>query len=129
MKILVDTSGYEAFRRENPHVVRRISNAETVLLSPIVLGELLYGFRRGSRYDYNMSLLARFLDHEAVEIIPVGAVTAERYARIGLDLARGGSPIPSNDVWIAAQAMEHGAELVTSDRHFERIPGLVCTIF
>ena len=44
-------------------------------------------------------------------------------------MKKDGSPIPINDVWIAAQAMEHGAELLTDDRHFERVAGLAYTIF
>ena len=52
-----------------------------------------------------------------------------RYTRIAAQLKRQGTPIPTNDIWIAAQTMEHGAELITSDHHFERISGLVYTIF
>jgi len=72
--------------------------------------------------------LTRFLEHEAVEVVPVADVTADRYSRIALQLRRQGTPIPSNDIWIAAQAMEYGAELLTSDRHFEHVGGLAYTI-
>ncbi len=64
-----------------------------------------------------------------VEIIHIGKTTSDRYSRIALHLKRQGTPIPSNDIWIAAQAIEHGVELITSDRHFENIAGLVYTIF
>ncbi len=129
MKLLLDTSAYSGFRRGVPSVVDRISGADSVLISPIVLGELMYGFRKGAKFEQNMRMLRRFLDHEAVEIAPVGEVTADRYSRIVVQIKKDGSPIPINDVWIAAQAMEHGAELLASDRHFERIAGLACTIF
>ena len=81
------------------------------------------GFHRGAKFEQNMRMLRRFLEHEAVEIAPVGEVTADRYSRIVMQLKKDGSPIPINDVWIAAQAMEHGAELLASDRHFEQVAG------
>lgn len=66
---------------------------------------------------------------EVVDIIQMGKITSDRYSRIASHLKSQGTPIPSNDIWIAAQSMEHGAELITSDRHFENIAGLVYTIF
>lgn len=110
-------------------MVEKIAGSDSVLISPIVLGELLYGFRKGAKFEQNIRMLRRFLDHEAVDIAPVGEVTADRYSRIVVQLKKDGSPIPINDVWIAAQAMEHGAELLTSDRHFEQVAGLACTIY
>ena len=112
-----------------PSVVEKISGCDSVLISPVMLGELMYGFRKGGKFEQNMRMIRRFLDHEAVEIAPLGEVTADRYSRIVMQLKKDGSPIPINDVWIAAQAMEHGAELLTSDRHFERVAGLACTIY
>ena len=129
MKLLLDTSAYSGFRLGNPSVLEMISAADSVLVSPIMLGELMYGFRKGTRLDQNLRMLRRFLEHEAVEVVPAGEVTADRYSRIALQLKKDGSPIPINDIWIAAQAMEHGAELLASDRHFDRIAGLACTIF
>ncbi|MGB7631688.1 MAG: type II toxin-antitoxin system VapC family toxin [Candidatus Deferrimicrobium sp.] len=129
MKLLLDTSAYSGFRRGIPSVVEKISGSDSVLISPVMLGELMYGFRKGSKFDQNMRMLRRFLEHDAVEVAPLGEITADRYSRTVLQLKKDGSPIPVNDVWIAAQAMEHGAELLTSDRHFERVAGLAYTIF
>jgi tRNA(fMet)-specific endonuclease VapC len=129
VRLLPDTSAYSGFRRGVPSVVEMISRSDSVLISPVMMGELLYGFRKGSKFEQNMKSLRRFLAHEAVEIAPLGEVTADRYSRIVMQLKRDGTPIPINDVWIAAQAMEHGAELLTSDRHFERVAGLAYTIF
>ena len=129
MKILIDTNAYSLYWMNHPPVVTKITDSDSVLISPVVLGEILYGFRKGSRLERNMSLLKRFLEHEAVDVVPIGEVTADRYSRIALQLQRQGTPIPSNDMWIAAQAMEHGAELLTADRHFEQISGLVCSVF
>lgn len=128
MKLLIDTNAYSLYRMEHAPTVARIAASESILVSPVVLGEILFGIRNGSRFEHNMSLLTRFLEHEAVDVVPVGEVTADRYSRIALQLRRQGTPIPSNDMWIAAQAMEHGAELLTSDRHFEQVPGLACAI-
>jgi tRNA(fMet)-specific endonuclease VapC len=128
VKLLLDTSAYSGFRRGVPSVVERISDSDSVLISPVMLGELMYGFRKGAKFEENMRRLRRFLEHEAVEVAPLGEVTADRYSRIVMQLKKDGCPIPINDVWIAAQAMEHGAELVTSDRHFEHVAGLAYTI-
>ena len=129
MKILLDTSAYVGFKRKIEEVVDIIVSAESILFSPIVLGELMFGFRNGNRFKENMVDLNNFLEHEVVEFIQIGKTTSDRYSRIALHLKRQGTPIPSNDIWIAAQAMEHGAELITLDRHFENITGLVYAIF
>ena len=75
-----------------------------------------------------MDDLNKFLQHEAVELAQFGDLTSDRYSRIAAQLKRQGTPIPTNDIWIAAQTLEHGVELITSDRHFEKINGLVYTI-
>ena len=87
------------------------------------------GFRNGSRFDQNMAELSRFLSHDAVETIAINDITADRYSRIAAGLKQEGTPIPSNDIWIAAQTMEYGAELVTMDKHFKNISGLVYRLF
>ena len=129
MKIMLDTSAYVGFKRNEAEAVELIVNAERIVFSPVVLGELLFGFRNGSRFRKNMDDLNRFLAHESVKLFPIGKTTADRYSRIVMQLKRQGTPIPTNDIWIAAQAMEHGAELIASDRHFEIISGLVYTSF
>jgi len=129
LKILLDTSGYVGFKRGTEELVDSITSAETVLFSPVVLGELMFGFRNGNRFKENMDELNKFLEHKVVEIIHIGKTTSDRYSRIALHLKRQGTPIPSNDIWIAAQAIENGVELFTSDRHFENIAGLIYTIF
>jgi tRNA(fMet)-specific endonuclease VapC len=129
MKILLDTNAYVGFKHNADQVVNMIANAEHIYFSPVVLGELMFGFRNGSRFKKNMEELNQFMRHEAVELVQVGSLTADRYSRIASYLKLQGTPIPANDMWIAAQTMEYGAELITSDKHFEKIAGLVCTIF
>jgi len=129
VKIMLDTSAYVGFKRNEVEMVKFIVSAEMILFSPVVLGELMFGFRNGMRFEENMDDLNRFLNHEAVELVQIGKITSDRYSRIAAQLKQQGTPIPTNDIWIAAQTMEHGAELITSDHHFERISGLVYTIF
>ena len=129
MKILLDTSAYVGFKRNTAEVVEIIVRSESILFSPVVLGELMFGFRSGTRFKENMGDLDSFLQHEAVELVQIGKITSDRYSRIAVQLKRQGTPIPTNDIWIAAQTMEHGAELITSDQHFEKVNGLVYTIF
>jgi len=64
--------------------------------------------------------------HEAVELAQIGKITSDRYSRIAALLKQQGTPIPTNDIWIAAQTMEHGAELITSDHHFEITTWTLC---
>ena len=127
MKLMLDTSAYVEFKRNEADAVDIIVSADLIMVSPIVLGELLFGFRNGTRFKQNLADLNQFLAHKAVEIVPIGKITSDRYARIATQLKSQVTPIPTNDIWIAAQTMEHGAELITSDKHFERIAGLVYT--
>lgn len=124
MRVLLDTNAYSALlcgHREVAAVVRR---TEGVLLSSVVAGELLYGFRHGSRYEENAARLEAFLDNPFVTGIPVTLITADRFGRIAAALRRRGEPIPTNDIWIAAQAMETGADLLSADAHFGVVEGL-----
>ena len=129
MKVLLDTSAYVRLLKGVPDLVDAVKEAETVLMSPVVLGELMFGFRKGTKLSENMNELNEFLAQDTVQRIPLGEITADRYSRISVQLKRQGTPIPTNDIWIAAQAMEHGSELLTADRHFEQISGLVCTVY
>jgi tRNA(fMet)-specific endonuclease VapC len=129
VKIMLDTNAYVGFKRNVVEIVEFIVGAELILFSPIVLGELMFGFRNGTRFKENMDDLNNFLQHEAVELAQIGDLTSDRYSRIAVQLKRQGTPIPTNDIWIAAQTMEHGVELITSDQHFEKINGLVYSTF
>ena len=124
MKILRDTNAYSTLLRGHAGVVRHVRGSEQVLLSAVVAGELLFGFRNGSRYEANRRELEEFLASPYVTLLPVGLVTADRFGRIASALRRKRRPLPTNDVWIAAQAMESGSELLSFDRHFAEIDGL-----
>ncbi|HEC26166.1 MAG TPA: type II toxin-antitoxin system VapC family toxin [Gammaproteobacteria bacterium] len=124
-QILLDTNAYAAFKRGDQDAIEIIRFAETIGLSTIVLGELLSGFSAGQRETKNRSELAAFLESSRVVIIPVDDKTAEYYAHIYLSLRRKGKPIPTNDLWIAAAALQHGLTVFTYDNHFFDIDGIL----
>ena len=124
MRILLDASAYSAYARGQEEIAALVDRAEAVLLSVVVLGELLLGFRRGARLDQNPARLQSFLARSDVTLADVGRETAERYGEIAADLRAKGRPIPTNDIWIAAHAMAAGADLVSADAHFEHVDGL-----
>lgn len=124
MRVLLDSNAYSQLTRGSHQVAEIVRTAEEVLLSAVVMGELLYGFRRGSRYESNIAELNSFLQNHYVTFVPVGLTTADRYSRIATSLRAKGRPIPTNDIWIAAHAMETGADLVSADRHFEDVDGI-----
>jgi len=127
VRILLDTCAYSRLKLGHRATIRLVRDAEEIVLSTIVLGELLAGFRRGSRFERNRAELDEFLASPYVTQLPVTSVTADRFSRIFAGLRVRGRPIPTNDVWIAAQAMESGADLITFDRHFAAVEGLVVT--
>ena len=129
MKLIIDTNAYVGFKLNHSEIVDYFTAADSILMSPIVMGELMFGFRNGSQFDKNIRELNEFITHPAVEVIGIAEVTSDRYARIAAQLKRNGTPIPTNDIWLAAQTMETGAELVTMDHHFEKIENLVYRLF
>lgn len=124
--VLLDTNAYTAFMLGEAGVVDVVAHADKLYLNSIVLGELLGGFAAGTREPKNRAELARFLDSPRVETLPITAETADSYALIYAGLRRRGQPIPTNDLWIAASALEHGAALLTRDAHFSHVDGLRC---
>ena len=125
MKILLDTNAYSAAVRGDKRVIRRIRDAETIYLSMVVIGELLAGFRHGRREAMNRERLSFFLEDPDVKPLPILYETAEHFAGIWSELRSKGRPIPTNDMWIAAHARQVGAELLTFDRHFGEVGGLL----
>jgi tRNA(fMet)-specific endonuclease VapC len=124
MRILLDTTAYSALMRGHDQVADRVRRAERVVFSTVVAGELLLGFRLGTRLKKNMAELEAFLDNPYVDLVPVTLTTADRFGRIAAALRAKGRPIPTNDIWIAAHAMETGAELLSFDAHFGAIDGV-----
>lgn len=123
-KILLDTNCYARYLTGDEKVLTVIGRADTVYLSVIVIGELLVGFKRGSREQDNKLFLEAFISKLKVEILEINIETSEVYAEVKNMLKRSGNPIPTNDLWIASQAIENGIVVVTYDKHFRMIPGL-----
>ena len=123
-RILLDTNAYTAFLTGNEHVLNAITEAETTFFSAIVIGELYAGFCGGNRLKENKALLARFLQKSNVLLLDVTADTGEIFGQIKNDLQKAGTPIPLNEIGLAAQAMETGSVIVS----FDRVSGLRCWI-
>jgi tRNA(fMet)-specific endonuclease VapC len=127
MKRLLDTNAYAALKRGHEEIAALVRDSAELVISTVVLGELLFGFRNGSRYQRNLKELEDFLANDRVSVFPVSRTTADRFGRIAAALRKAGTPIPTNDIWIAAHAFESGSELVTFDGHFSTVDGLVYT--
>lgn len=123
--VVVDTNVYCDALRGDSDAMAVLQTFEQVLMSPIVVGELRAGFKGGKHEKVNREQLARFLAAPRVRMTGIDETTADYYALIVDELRKAGSPIPTNDVWIAASALQHGARLATRDRHFLKVPGLL----
>jgi predicted nucleic acid-binding protein len=121
-RLLLDTSAYSAMRRGDERLLAPVQEASGVFVTPVVIGELLYGFAGGGLERQNRERLREFLDSERIDVLSVDEETAERYAVIRDHLRRQGIPIPANDLWIAASAAQHGLVLMTLDSHFKNVP-------
>ncbi len=119
MRVLLDSSAYSLLMRGHQQVAELVRRAEELRFSAIVVGELLCGFRQGSRFEQNAAELRSLHASPYSSFVEVSSVTADRYSRIAASLRAKGRPIPTNDVWIAAHTLETGADLVSVDRHFE----------
>jgi len=120
--ILLDSTIVVAHLRGKSGVSQRLAEIETRYLSTVALGELHYGIHRSARPEENLRQLERWL--RVTVLLSVSPATAEHYGQLKDQLARAGTPIPENDLWIAAQALEHGLPLATRDAHFIYVPGL-----
>jgi len=121
-KILLDTSAYSWLMSGDTRVLDIIDNTRVLFMSTVVLGELFAGFRGGTRYKANVAKLKDFLSDPLIEVMQVSESTAEMFGQIKHALKVAGTPLPINDIWIAAHAMEAGAVIVTYDTHLSRLP-------
>lgn len=128
LRLVLDTSAYSHFRAGDARVLDLIARAEVVLISTVVLGELEAGFLLGRREKENRTLLADFLAEPFVSIRQVTPAIARFYGRVFTELRRAGTPIPINDIWIAATALDCGGHLLTFDSDFQAIAALDCTV-
>jgi len=123
--LLIDTNIYAYAFNGDAKVIKVLQRAQKISICAISIGELLSGFKAGSRENKNREELEEFLDSPRVQLHIVDENTAEFYAEIQNKLRSKGKPIPTNDIWIASIALQHGLKLYTNDQHFKFVPGLV----
>jgi tRNA(fMet)-specific endonuclease VapC len=123
-KVIIDTNVYSNAMRGDEKAARIIQTYRQILLSPVVIGELLAGFRRGSQEGKNSMQLKDFLSRDRIVVLSITGETADFYSFILTNLKAQGTPVPVNDIWIAASAMETGSVIATSDIHFSHIKGI-----
>ena len=127
-RLVLDTSAYSHLRKGHPEVLASLTAAVQVSIPVIVLGELEAAFERGSRAAENQRVLAELLAEPFVNVLDVTTTTVRHYARVFVSLRNAGTPIPLNDVWIAACTQECHGHLLTFDGDFLRVPALECTL-
>jgi len=120
-RLCLDTSAYSNFKRGDERAKELIDGAEWIGLPVIVVGELWTGFVLGRRREENARELEEFIANPVVEELAVGFQAARIYGEIVADLRSAGTPVPTNDIWIAAVAARAGATVLTYDDHFEVI--------
>lgn len=125
MRICLDTNAYSAIGRGNAAVRTLVEEADEVFIPATVLGELVFGFLKGTKFAQNEAALNRFIGQDGVSVLPVSRGIAERYGYVKASLKKNGTPIPENDIWIAAATLETGARLVSYDTDFDHVGGLV----
>ena len=128
MKVLIDTNAYSALGRGDPHVRAIVETVDEVIIPTIVLGELYAGFSLGSKKAKNIRELDDFLGKPGVTVIPPTKAVAERYGELIRVLREAGTPLPTNDIWIAATALETGSRILSMDGHFSIIPGVLAVL-
>ena len=125
MRVALDTNRYVDFCRGVPAVVTTLENAEAVLLPFVVVGELRAGFAVGTKGASNERVLRRFLMKDGVSVLFADEQSTHHYAVVYRQLRLQGTPIPTNDMWIAALVVQHDLTLCARDRHFDDLPQLV----
>ena len=128
MRLVMDTSAYSHMRMGHPHLAGMLASAELLLIPVTVLGELEGAFELGSRARANRMALTEFLSEPFVSVLPTTPDVARHYGQVYARQRRSGRPVPVNDMWIAASAIDSGGHLVTFDKDFSRIEALDCTI-
>jgi len=124
-KMLIDTNIYSHALRGDPETVSVLQRAHKIAICSISIGELLSVFRGGNRERENREELEEFLDAPRVQLYSIDENTAEFYADILHGLRERGTPIPTNDIWIASVSFQHGLKLFSKDQHFKNISGLM----
>ncbi len=124
MRVLLDTNRYQDFCQGVPAIVAVFRRAVEIHIPFVVVGELRAGFACGTKSLENERALTRFLQRPRVNLLLATEDTTRHYANLFRQLRAQGTPIPTNDLWIAALAIEHGLVLLSRDEHFKHLPQL-----
>ena len=124
MRLALDTNRYTDLVRGDPHVAESVESADEVWLPFVVLAELRAGFSLGTKGAQNEAALRRFLFKPSVEVLYADEQTTHHYASVYRQLRLQGTPIPTNDMWIAALVLQHSLTLCARDTHFDALPQL-----
>lgn len=124
MRLALDTNRYRDFADGDAVVVEALETADEILVPFVVIGELRAGFAVGKRGRENERLLRRFLERPGVSTVFATEATTRAYAQLYRQLRAQGTPIPTNDLWIAALVVEHDVALLTRDEHFAKLAQL-----
>ena len=122
LRLALDANRYVDFCKGVDTAVDALRRATEIFLPFVVLAELRAGFRCGGRSQHNEGILARFLQSPRVALLFADEATTHFYAALFAELRGAGTPIPTNDLWIAALAVQHDLTLFTRDKHFDRLP-------
>jgi len=124
-KVLIDTNIYSLAMKGDKDIIDTLRKIDQIGISTISIGELFSGFKGGKYEEKNKNEVDIFLDSPRVIILTIDVETADYYASILNDLREKGTPIPTNDIWIAASAFQNGFKLFSKDKHFNFISGLI----
>ncbi len=125
MKLLLDTNAYSDYVRGDQTITDYLNQASLIYLPVIVIGELKRGFYRGTRIKTNGDSLQKFIAKPRTRLLDVDQETAEHYGQLAAYLKKQGTPIPVNDIWIAALCVQHDLPLLTRDDDFRNLPQVV----
>ena len=125
MRVALDTNRYVDLCKSVVETVSVLEEAEAILLPFVVLGELRAGFAHGRRPAENERILRRFLSKDGVLVLFADDQTTHHYASVYRQLRKQGTPIPTNDMWLAALVLQHNLALHARDKHFDHLPQLI----
>jgi tRNA(fMet)-specific endonuclease VapC len=125
LRVALDTNRYVDLCKGVVETVALLEEAESVVIPFVVLGELRAGFANGRRQAENERTLRRFLLKDGVHVLFADDQTTHHYAAVFLQLRKQGTPIPTNDMWLAALVLQHNLVLHARDRHFAHLPQII----
>src|SRR5262245_22578783 len=125
VRIALDTNRYVDLCKDLDETISLLEEAEAIYLPFVVLGELRAGFVHGRRQAENERTLGRFLLKSGVHVVFADDQTTHHYAAVFRQLRKQGTPIPTNDMWLAALVLQHNLALHARDKHFDHLPQLV----